>query len=237
MATGQDIVDEVRAQLLDENVSNQRWSDAEMLRYVNAAQRQIVVFLPEANIIEFRFAPSIANGARQTLPADAVKFIQVRSGFDNENSIPGPNMRYVELDAMDAFMPLWQYSLGGQPNIPVVEDEYEFVHYEHYMHDPREPKVFYLYPLPDNNSQDILVIYSQLPPDLGSLASALVLTDEYQNAMIDYVMFRAMFKDGRYGVTDRRSRELWDNFRASLGLKIQMEVRADAKTNAPPEGP
>ena len=146
MATGQNIVDEVRAQLQDEDTSNLRWTDVEMLRYVNAAQRQIVVFLPEANIIEFRFVPVIADGARQTIPADGIKFIQVRSNFDNEFSHDGPNVRYVELDAMDSLFPTWQYPQAGLTNVPKIADEFTFVNYEHYMHDPTEPKSFYVYP-------------------------------------------------------------------------------------------
>ena len=52
MATGRDVVDEVRAALNDEDEDAYRWSDEELLRLINAAQRQIVMLLPEANVVD-----------------------------------------------------------------------------------------------------------------------------------------------------------------------------------------
>lgn len=237
MSTGQDIVDEARAQLNDEDTSNFRWTDAEMLRFVNAGQRQTVTFLPEANIIEAQVTIAADSGPRQTLPADGIKFIKVANNFDTTNSVRGPALRYAEMDALDAFFPEWGYSETELPRVPNFEDQYTEVRFEHYMHDPREPKVYYLYPFPSTiNTNDIMLVYSQLPADLTALGDTVVLTDEYQNAMIDYVIYRALSKDGRYGVSSDRRRELWDNYLRSLGFKVQQEVRVDPKTNSPPEG-
>ena len=242
MSTGQDIVDEVRSQLNDEDVTNLRWTDAEFLRYVNSGQRQVVIFVPEANIIEAQITIVADSGSRQTIPSDGVKFIKVSANFDTVDTVRGPAIRRVELNALDSAFSEWDYrtisATGEQPNVPNFESEFTDVYYEHYAHDSREPKVYYLYPRPRNLfAFDIMLVYSQLPADLTALSDPVVLTDEYQNAMVDYVIYRALSKDNRYGVDDEKRRALWNMFKLTLGMKVQQEVRVTAKANAPPEGP
>ena len=147
MSTAQNIVDEVRFQLNDEDTSNFRWSDAEMLIYVNAGQRQIVLLVPESNIIEALTTITAASGARQTIPADGVKFIKVSSNYDAVNAERGSAITQVEIDAMDSLMPNWQYGQTEWPRVPNITDEFAALFFEHYMHDPREPTVYYLYPI------------------------------------------------------------------------------------------
>ena len=241
MSTGQDIVDEVRSQLNDEDTANLRWTDAEFLRYVNSGQRQIVIFVPEANIIEAQVTVVGDSGARQTLPADGVKFIKVSANFDDNANVRGPAIRYFELNALDGAFSEWDYRVSDWPNVPDFDFEFPSptdFRYEQYGHDSRQPKVYYLYPRPTSaGTADIFIVYSQLPADLVALSNTLVLTDEYQNAMVDYVIYRALSKDDRYGVDDDKRRALWDMFKLTLGMKIQQEARITAKANAPPDGP
>jgi hypothetical protein len=237
LATGQNIVDEVRRQLNDGDASNRRWDDTEMLDYVNAGQRQIVMLVPEANIIESQETIAADSGPRQTIPADGIKFIAVNSGYDATNAIRGPQLRYVEFDALNGMFPTWGYTQVEQPRVPNFGDLYTEVLFEHYAHDPRDPKAYWLYPAPDGTARDIFLLYAQLPADLAALANTVVLDDEYQNAMVEYVTFRALMKDGRYGSGTERRQELWNAFRQSLGLKPEIDRRYGPERNKPPEAP
>lgn len=238
MSTAQNIVDEVRAQLNDEDTNNLRWTDAEMLRYVNAGQRQIVQFVPEANIIEALTTISADSDSRQTLPADGVKFIKVAASHDNTNTQRGPAITQVDIDALDSLMPDWQYGRTEWPRVPNITDVHSGVYFEHYMHDPREPKVYFLYPIPPTSGTiKIYLVYSQLPADLSALSNTFALGDEYQNAMVEYIQYRALSKDGRYGGGVELRRELWNNFRQALGLKIEQEARVGPGASQPPAGP
>lgn len=75
MATGQNIADEVRTQLNDGDAAALRWSDAEILSYINAALREIVLLVPEANVADE--VVSTVNDFKQTLPARGTKFLDV----------------------------------------------------------------------------------------------------------------------------------------------------------------
>lgn len=233
MTTGQNIADEVRTQLNDGDASNLRWSDAEILSYINAGQRQIVMLVPEANIASETVA--LADAVRQTLPSGGIKFISLENDNDNDN--PGPAVRIVEQDALSSAFPEWEYA-GHQSthmNYPTFEDEHTEFFFEHFFHDPREPKAYYLFPPTDGETPDVLLKYSKLPTALGTLAGTFALGDEYLNAEIEYVTYRCLMKDGRYSASTARRQELWNNFLRALGLKVEAEAKADPATNRPPE--
>ena len=139
MATVQNVVDEVRAIIHDEVVTY-RWSDAELIRYINAGARQTVTLVPEANTVEQEIALGTSRIARQVLPTGGIKFLKVsRNLLVGEPSSQEGVVRYVEKDALDTFDPDWEY----------VTTEVDSTNYfKHYCHDPREPTVFYLYPPP-----------------------------------------------------------------------------------------
>ncbi len=243
MSTGQNIVDEVRAQINDEDTLNLRWSDAEMLRYVNAGQRQIVHFVPESNIIVTSGSVSAGDDSRRTLPAGGIKFVKCFAEDSiNEMPVGAGVMREVELDAMNTLFPEWSYTQVEQPRVPTVPDIIGSgnLRFEHYMHDPREPKVFYIWPPPPPSGSvgGLSVVYVDLPSDLASLASTFALDDQYQNAMIIYVTYRALRKDGRHGGGRTLRTTLWNDFRTALGMEIEATARVSPENqlSAPPTG-
>jgi hypothetical protein len=96
----------------------------------------------------------------------------------------------------------------------------------HATHDPRDPKVYGVYP-PVGAPFNIFVKHSKTPTALVSLASTFTLGDEYINPAVEYTKFRMLTKDGRYGSEPGVRQELWNNFRVSLGLKPELERRVD----------
>jgi hypothetical protein len=218
LATGQQLADEARADLNDGDASNVRWTDAEILRFINAAQRQIVLLLPEANIVEEEV--TLVVGSRQTLPAAGVKFLGLYNVFvDDEDTYRGKSVTVVEEDALDSSLTSWMYESIAPSTAGVVD---------HVLHDPRDPKAFAVYPAPtDANPTDAFVKYAKLPTALATLASTFGLGDEYINPAVEYTKFRMLMKDGRYGSEPGVRLELWNTFRTSLGLKPQTDMRVD----------
>jgi len=236
LTTGQEIADEVRGQLNDGDTLNLRWTDAEMLRFVNAGQRQIVQLVPEANVVQEVVVIAAGSGSRQTLPTDGVKFIDVWNYDDTANETGAP-IRAVERDALDSFMPEWSYEseIAARWNWPSNEAEFSESYFEAHIHDPRDPKTYHLFPPADTVTPfSVHLTFSKLPTALASLASTFDLGDEYVNAAVEYVAFRALMKDGRYGNNSQRRQELWNNFRQALGLKIEAEQRVDPNSARPP---
>ena len=96
MATAQDIFDETRRIIHDEEIGNYRWADAELIDYLNAGTRQIVVLLPEANSIESIEDTGLSRVARQVLPAGGIKFIRAGRNYADDGTTPQGTVRYVE---------------------------------------------------------------------------------------------------------------------------------------------
>jgi hypothetical protein len=80
MATVADLLRRIRNQLHDTDPTFYRWSDEELIDLINAACREIVYLVPEANVIEEIFVPPNRD-ARQELPEGAVKFIKCISNY------------------------------------------------------------------------------------------------------------------------------------------------------------
>lgn len=234
MTTGQNIVDEVRVDLNDGDSSNLRWTNAQMLRYCNAAERRIITLRPEANIVETTVSITASAGPRYTLPSGGIKFISVTNN-DADNSVRGPRIRRVEMNSMDTAFPEWGYNQTNRPNTEGLQEVHTGDFFDNYMHDPRTPKAYYLYPVLSATGS-VLLTYSAIPTALGTLASSFTLGDEYYEAIAAYIHYRALSLDGRYGTGTARRQELYSSFLRELGIFEKQEERVSPENNAAPEG-
>lgn len=226
MATGTNLATEIRRTIHDEDAANYRWSDAELIDYINAAQRIITQLVPEANAIQE--VVTISNSiARQALPAGGIKFIKALRNYADDGTTPQGPIRYVEKDALDTYDPDWEY------DTTIKADGANF--FEHYCHDSREPKAFYLYPPQAAANKKVAILYSDNPDEITALGDTLSLGDEYYEGMVQYVIYRALTKEARESLPSAFRQELWNNFLQALGFKRQGEEGVNAKENAPPE--
>jgi len=229
-ATVQDVIDEVRFTIHDETASAYRWTDIELIDYVNAASRQIVSFVPEANLLStiLTFTNTIA---KQAIPTGGIKFVKVLNNVSPADAvtIQGP-VRQAEKDALDSYDPNWEHdttikTLAGATNF-----------FDHYCHDPRDKKAFYVYP-PASGSAYAKVQYSAVPTAMTAVGDTIPLDDEYLEAYYTYVTYRALTKESRDTLPGAYRQELYNNFLASLGLKIQADQRVSPEQNQAPEAP
>lgn len=234
MATGQDIVDEVRAEINDEDVAELHWSDADMLRYVNAAQRRIVILVPEANVVEETFTV-INNDIRQVLPAGGIKFLDV-DNYDATNAVRGPRITQVEYDAMNSSHPTWgaleQYATKLE--YPDAVTEYVVSQFDHYAHDPRDPKAYHLFPATTSILFEVLLKYVKVPTVLATLAGTFALADKYRNPAKLYIRYRTLETDTRYSAGSARRTEAYSKFLSSLGIQDVGNLRVDPNNPRPP---
>lgn len=228
MATVQEVIDVVRFTLHDEVSATYRWTDAELIDYVNAAARQIVQIVPEANSIDA--IVSITNTiARQSLPSGGIKFMKVVRNISAANGTTqeGP-VRYVEKDVLDGFDPDWEFDT----TIKAIAASVNF--FEHYCHDPREPKIFYVYPAASAQAY-AEVLYSAIPTAMTVVGDTIPLADEYLEGYYGYITYRALTKESRDSMPTAFRQQLWNNFLVSLGQKVQADQRVSPENNIPPE--
>jgi hypothetical protein len=183
-----------------------RWPQQELLNYVNDAQRQIVLFRPDANAVNENF--SCAASAKQSLPGNALRLINITR---NSN---GRAITKIERTIMDVQLPNWYETPINAEGV------------RHYLYDASDPKTFYLYPRPTASHQ-IEIIYASSPVDI-TLANfttdntTITLDDIYANAIMDYMMYRAYQKDSEFANANR-AMMYFNSFAQALGVKNQSD--------------
>ena len=229
MATVQEIFDEARRIFHDEDSSNYRWTDAELIDYINAGLRQTVQLIPESNTIETIEDTGTSRISRQVLPAGGIKFIKVGRNYADDGTTPQGTVRYVEKDVMDTYDPDWEYTLAAG----VVDGANYF---QHYLHDSREPRVYYLYPPPAADNKRLAVVYSAVPTEMTIVGDTFPLSDDYINAIIQYIVYRALTKESRQTLPSAYRQELWQNYVTALGLeRAAREDVGPGGENVPPD--
>lgn len=210
-----DIID--RCQTILQDTTGTRWSKHELLKYLNDAQREVVLMRPDAYSVNATFTCS-AN-SKQTLPSAALRLIDV------VRNVNGDVVRVIKKRVLDDQLPNWHNTpAAGASSV------------QHYVYNPLDPKTFYLYPKPQNTVQ-VEIVYSSAPAtittgqtDPNSLSdistTTITLDDIYANAVIDYTLYRAYSKDADYAGNGNRAGSHYQAFQQSLGAKTQVDAAA-----------
>lgn len=206
--TAQSVLKRAVVTLLDPNAV--RWPTAELVRYLNDGQRDIVLVRPDATSKTATI--TLAAGARQTLPSDGAKLMEIiRNTSGNKRAI-----RLVSRVVLDAQVPDW-YSAKGATEI------------KHYMFDPREPRVFYVYPPAANTGVTVDSVYSAYPTEIAEPAANALHTavtgdisvaDIYVNALVNYILYRAYSKDSENTLNASLAASFYQLYQNLLGVEL-----------------
>jgi len=226
--TGTNIIDRARLTLQDS--SGVRWTDAELLIYINDAQREVVNIKPEATATHENI--SLSTGTEQTLPSGGLRLIKVSRNMSGtaSDATGSKAIRIVEEDLLNSIEPDWHDPTvtGSSAHGSIIKN---------YLFDPDDPKKFYVYPgVASGSNAYVELIYSKLPTDLSSVSSTIDLEDTYGNAILNFVLYRAYLKDAEYAGNQQRAGSHYQLFLNSLGAGGSAEAFLDpnADRNAGP---
>lgn len=201
-----------------------RWPVNELVRYLNDGQREIVLYRPDAMVTNAALA--LSAGSKQALPANGTKLIEVvRNSAGSRRSV-----RLVNREILDAQAPNW-HNITGTTEVL------------HFMYDPRDPKVFYVYPPAAASGASLDIVYAALPTDItepadGSLYTAVTgnisVPDIYGNVIQDYILYRAYSKDSEYAGNAARAQAHYGAFANALGIEMKSTVNFQPTTVANP---
>lgn len=187
-----------------------RWPVSELVRYLNDAQREIILYRPDAVVINA--AVPLVAGSRQSLPAGGTKLVEVvRNSAGSKRAV-----RMTNREILDAQLYGWHSHPGATEVL-------------HYMYDPREARTFYVYP-PAAAGASVDVTYAAMPVDIvepaeGALYTAVTgnlgLPDIYGNTVQDYILYRAYTKDSEYAGNAARAQAHYAAFANALGIEIK----------------
>lgn len=183
-----------------------RWTQGELLNYLNDAQRQIVLFRPDAKAVNAPF--TCTNTAKQTLPAEGLRLINVL------RNTGGRAVTKVDRSILDVQLPTWYETAALADGV------------KHYVYDALDPKNFYVFPKPAAAHQ-IDIVYAISPVDIvisnyTTDVQVIGIDDIYANALMDYMMYRAYQKDSEFANLNRAG-VYYQAFTTSLGIKSQAD--------------
>jgi len=205
--TGANILLRVKDTLQD--TTSVRWTEAELLRYINDAQREIVNLRPDASATTANVA--LVVGTKQSLPAGGLRLIKVtRNMSDASGGATGKRaIRIVDREVLDSQEPNWH-------DPTVSGDAAHTTTVKHYVFDEDDPRSFYVYPGASSTSTFLEIVYSAAPTDLANTSATLYIDDIYANAVIDFVLYRAYMKDAEFAGNAQRASSHYQLFVGSV---------------------
>jgi hypothetical protein len=210
--TGANLISRIQDSLQD--TTGVRWTEAELLRYINDAQREVVNFKPQASADHSNV--QLATGTEQSIPDVALSLIKVvRNMSATGGSATGKkSIRLVDEDILNSIEPDWH-------DPTVTGDAAHGSVIKHYVFDPDDPRKFYVYPgVKDGENAYVELITSRSPTDLSATSSTIYIDDIYGNALVDYVLFRCYMKDSEFAGNAQRASQHYQLFLNSVSSGI-----------------
>lgn len=228
-----------RARVVLNDATSTRWSLPELLMWLNDAVREIAVLSPEA--VSGIAAIEMDEGTLQTMPASVQQILRV---VCNVTVKSGPPFVYERGDAvtpirralLDAIEPGWQ-----DPDVvPFTR------HVAHFVED--ETLQGYFYVCPGNTGAGMIeCIVARRPAEIDAPDNPFEI-DSYdgievqvdqrlQNAVVDFVVSRALAKDLALPGAEARSMAHYQRFAGAVMARQSNEVRVNPTTAPPAPSP
>lgn len=214
VTTGANLLARIEATLQD--TANVRWTEAELLNYINDGQREIANLKPDATALHANV--HLGTGTKQSIPTDGLKLLNVVRNMSGTagSSTGGRAIRLVSWDILDTQDPDWH-------NPTVTGDATHGTIPKHYLFDENDPLNFYIYPGIAGNAY-VELVYSQRPTDLANTSATIAVPDNYSNALIDYALFRAFTKDAENAGNSQRAGAHYQTFTVSVTGRAQIDA-------------
>lgn len=206
--------------LLDEE--HVRWPLAELAAWLDEGVRAIVVVKPSASSVTMTL--TLDKGTKQKLPDDAsiLQLLDIIRNVEGINGAAGRAIRSASRAELDSNQPRWH----DPAYVPFRKEVRQFVF------DEGLPREFFVYPGNDGTGQ-IDAAVAKLPAtiverhegDETSLATwelVVGIADQYQPALLDYVMYRAFSKEDP-AASPQRAVTHYQAFATAIGLRSQVE--------------
>lgn len=186
------------------------WGTPEFLDWLNDAQNEAVILKP--NVSVRNGAVQLAEGTLQSIPSDAIALMKVVRNRGTGGTTPGRAITHTDMAKLDQQAPDW-HSAKADATV------------KHYMFDVLDPKHFYVYPpQPAINRGYVDLICSVNPAPVTGLTDTIKIDDVYQNALLDYCLYRALSKDTENAADIGRADSHYNKFAVAMGARAQGDV-------------
>lgn len=186
------------------DIEQVRWTEPELIAWINDGAAEVVVRRPSAHIVTESFA--LAAGALQTLPAGGCQLIDVKRNVSATKKYPIQRADRYQLETMDMG---WYDSEAG-------------TYVRNYSYDDRVPTEFYVWPGVAAGVQ-VEIAYSCPPALVVDNTESVDLPREYIGPMVSYVAYRALSKDFEYNNVNVAMGH-YQAFSEALGTNTQTQL-------------
>lgn len=201
------VVDRAK-RILQERGTGIRWTDEELLGWLNEAYVAVAIQRPDAHSVVTMHG--LEEGAKQSLPAGGLRLMDVIADAQ------GRAIRQTTRRTLATMRPDWQAETPGE-------------RFEFYLVDERLPTHFWLYP-PAQQGVEVELAYVATPPlhatdSLSAVAGdALSVSDRYTTPLLDFMLYRAFAKDAETPANLSRSQAHFQAFQIGMQGKGQGDV-------------
>lgn len=229
--TAQDVLSRASSILQDSGFV--RWTLPELRNWLNDGLREIAVLKPTA--VNKTVELPLQKGTYQVLPAQYFTLVQAVRNLITLDASPskrggGNTITVVKRSSLDTTIPGWQDE-AKMPYSKLVA---------HVIDNEFDESGFYV--APGNDGTGIIeaivgayptpVAAPANPLSIESYTATVDLRDIYQNALVDFILYRAYSKDMAQAGAAQRSVAHYNQFANSLGLKAQADAMNNVNTSA-----
>ena len=205
------VLDAVRRLLTDK--ASTRWSDPDLLVWLNMGQRSIAGLIPSA--ASKRATIALVAGIEQSIPAaDGVRLLSVLHNIQADDT-----MGRVVTVSTRAEMNDIRVSWPATSQADVIR---------HYVYDDDQPKIFEVWP-PANAGVKLRIVYAALPVDCANREADLGIDAIYDGALADYVCFRCYMEDSEDPADGQKAANHLAAYQQALGVKAETDQAAVPK--------
>ncbi|MGB2145960.1 MAG: DUF6682 family protein [Vibrio toranzoniae] len=224
--TVQSVIDRVQTVLQD--TTGVRWPiEAELVLWVNDAQREIALLKPDASAANETV--TLVAGTKQAIPDDGNRLLKVVRNMSAASGGTGKrSVRLVNREVLDAQTPDWHDpDVGGDAAHAAVV--------KHYLYDEANPRNFYVYPGVKGDAF-LEIIYSANPSVVDQDGN-LSIPDIFANAVLNYVLYMAYMKDAEFAGNNQRASTHYQLFTASVNGKGAVDAITNPNMERRPDAP
>lgn len=208
-----DITAIVSEQLKDEFAAT--WPPSKIIPYWNLFIQESVSLKPDIYPVEEDI--TLAAGARQDLPADALSLLDVICNLGSEDAVAEPVPVIINKKNLDLMYPGWQLATASALVSFVAKDELN-------------PKVFYTFPpQPTSNMGKIRALCSEVPAEITIDSTDFPFDADYKPAAVDYLIYRCLIEETEQQGANAKAITFYNKYLQDLGLKALVNKEIGAK--------
>lgn len=215
-----DILGRVRPVLNDSDASAYRWSNADLISYINDACRLILIKRPDANTAPAQV--TLVAGSLQSIPDTAYKLVDIACNLSADGA-QGRAITLVDSTVLDSFSPGWRS--GTKANAA-----------KHYIFDPRTPRRFEVFP-PVNAGVKVQAKLANYVNQAAQLSDTIGLLDEYMEHLVCFCLYKSYARDMEFAGNAELAASYLALFNGMLGDKTMADNAFAPAMNRPGDQP